>query len=47
MALEEALQGAYVVRSCRDGKEAQEVMRIFKPDILVLDLMIPGVDGLG
>lgn len=47
MALEEALHGAYIVRSCHDGREAQGMLQTFKPNILVLDLMMPGVDGIG
>lgn len=45
-ALAEALQGSYYVRVCKDGQEALSVLRSFRPDILVLDLMIPGLDGI-
>lgn len=45
-ALEEALQGVYYVRTCRDGKEALSLLRSYKPDILVLDLMLPELDGI-
>lgn len=45
-ALKEMLQGAYLVRTCRDGKEALELLRSFKPDVLVLDLMLPELDGI-
>lgn len=45
-ALAEALRGSYELRICRDGIEALENIRGFKPDILVLDLMLPGLDGI-
>lgn len=44
--LAEALQGAYHVRTCKDGQEALAMLRSFRPDILVLDLMLPGLDGI-
>lgn len=46
LALAEALQGAYHVRICRDGKEALALLHTFVPDIFVLDLMLPGLDGI-
>lgn len=46
LALEEALQGAYYVRSCKDGQEALSLLKRYSPDILVLDLMLPGLDGI-
>ena len=45
-ALKDALQDAYHVRTCRDGKEALSLLRSFKPDVLVLDLMLPELDGI-
>lgn len=45
-ALKETLQGSYLVRTCRDGKEALDLLRSFKPDVLVLDLMLPELDGI-
>ena len=45
-ALTEALQGSYYVRSCKDGQEALSLLRSFSPDILVLDLFLPGLDGI-
>ena len=45
-ALAEELQGAYYVRCCGDGKEALSLLRSFGPEILVLDLMLPGLDGI-
>ncbi|MBE9080487.1 response regulator transcription factor [Romeria aff. gracilis LEGE 07310] len=33
-------------QSCRDGITAMERFKIFQPDLIILDLMIPGLDGL-
>lgn len=46
LALEDALQGVYYVRSCKDGQEALSLLKSYCPDILVLDLMLPGMDGI-
>ncbi|MGA7614064.1 MAG: response regulator transcription factor [Thermoanaerobaculia bacterium] len=35
-----------VVAECRNGEEALEAVRRFRPDVLVLDLRMPGKDGL-
>lgn len=45
-ALADALRGAYYVRTCSDGREALEQLRSYGPDVLVLDLMLPGLDGI-
>ncbi len=45
-ALSEALQGSYYVRSCRTGREALSLLRSFGPDILVLNLILPEMDGI-
>ena len=45
-ALAAELQGAYHVRCCGDGKEALSLLRSFVPDVLVLDLMLPELDGI-
>lgn len=45
-ALADALQGAYCVRTCRDGREALSLLRSYGPDVLILDLMLPELDGL-
>lgn len=46
LALAQALQGAYYVRSCQTGKEALSLLRSYSPDVLVLDLMLPELDGI-
>ncbi|MBW4526628.1 MAG: response regulator transcription factor [Phormidium tanganyikae FI6-MK23] len=33
-------------RACRDGISALQVLQEQKPDLIILDLMIPGLDGL-
>lgn len=45
-ALVEKLQDRYNVRACRDGARAQELLQVFAPDILILDMMLPGLDGI-
>jgi two-component system alkaline phosphatase synthesis response regulator PhoP len=35
----------YVVHAARDGQEALDLARRIKPDLIVLDLMMPRVDG--
>ncbi len=45
-ALAEALADAGQVRTTADGLEALDLFPGFDPDILVLDTMLPGMDGL-
>ena len=45
-ALKETLQDTYHVQTCRDGKEALSLLRSYRPDILVLDLLLPELDGI-
>ena len=46
IALAETLRGAYTLRECDDGVTALELMASFQPEVVVLDLMLPGLDGL-
>lgn len=46
LALADALQGTYCVHVCQDGKDALALLHSFHPDILVLDLMLPELDGI-
>ncbi len=39
-----ALEG-YEVRTCADGNEALEQVRQWRPDLVLLDVMLPGLDG--
>ena len=36
----------YAVQTAADGLAALKVARAFKPDLIVLDIMLPGMDGL-
>ena len=43
MALETT--GGFTVQVCSSGKEAIEKAPVFKPDIILLDVMMPKMDG--
>ncbi len=45
-ALAEALGGAYEIRFCHDGIQTKELIVSFDPDVLVLELALPGMDGI-
>ena len=38
--------GEYEVRICESGPEALSILPEFQPDIVLLDVMMPGMDGL-
>jgi len=40
-------KGGYAVVSCRDGQEALATAATAQPQLIVLDVMMPGLDGLG
>ena len=40
-------KGGYTVVSCRDGQEALAQAAGTLPQLIVLDIMMPGLDGLG
>src|SRR4029079_12189866 len=47
MIAREALQYQnYVVIEASDGNQAVELLRVHKPDLVLLDIMLPGMDGL-
>lgn len=39
-------QQGYLVKAAIDGNEGLALARTFEPDLLVLDIMLPGLDGL-
>lgn len=45
-ALADALGKNYIIRTCRSGDQALDLLHSFRPDILVTDLMLSGLDGL-
>lgn len=45
-ALANLMRSTYHVRICSEGSETLSMLHSFRPDILVLDLMLPGLDGI-
>lgn len=45
-ALTETLRGTCHIRVCYNGMQALEELRSYRPDVLVLDLMLPELDGI-
>jgi DNA-binding response OmpR family regulator len=45
MALAERLRGEYHIRITTEGNQTLEVLRSYQPDVLVLHLMLPRMDG--
>ena len=45
-SLANQLRGAYRIRVCQEGHQTLETMLSFKPDLVVLDMMLPGLDGV-
>jgi len=39
-------QDGFAVKTAIDGLSALEIARTFRPDLVVLDIMLPGMDGL-
>lgn len=44
--LAQSLSREFTIQTCGNGETAQQLLRSFSPDLLVLDLMIPGIDGI-
>lgn len=46
LALADHLRGSYVIHLSQEGHDTLEQLYAYRPDILVLDLMLPGLDGI-
>lgn len=46
IALADLMRGSYRIHTCFDGEAARQALLDFRPDVLVLDLMLPGYDGI-
>ena len=46
LALAENLKDQYIIRVCQEGYETLAMMASFKPDLMVVDLLLPGLDGI-
>ena len=45
MVLERALRKDYEIATASSGEEALEMLEPFSPDVVLLDVMMPGLDG--
>ncbi len=46
LALAGQLAGSYIIRCTQQGKETLEQICTFRPDVVVLDLMLPELEGI-
>lgn len=46
MVIAALAEDGYAVAAARNGAEALDRCRVFSPDVIVLDLMMPEVDGI-
>lgn len=44
--LAEQVGGIFRVRVCQEGNQTLDMILAFKPDLVVLDMMLPGLDGI-
>lgn len=44
--LVDMFRGRFQVLCCADGYEAQKCLPQFQPDVMVVDVLLPGIDGL-
>lgn len=45
-AVENVLRNEFEMQVCHDGETALELLHYFKPDVLVIHLLLPFKDGL-
>ena len=45
-SLADQVRGMYRIRVCQEGHQTLETLLSFKPDLVVLDMMLPGLDGV-
>ena len=45
-SLADQLRGVYRIRICQEGHQTLEALLSYKPDLVVLDMMLPGLDGV-
>jgi two-component system response regulator (stage 0 sporulation protein A) len=45
-ALAQTLESKFDLRICHDGLEAEALIRAYEPDVLVMDLTLPNLDGI-
>ncbi len=45
-SLADHARGAYRIRICQEGHQTLETLLSYKPDLVVLDMMLPGLDGV-
>ena len=45
-SLVHSLDREFMVQTCADGETARKMLLDFLPDLVVLDMMLPGVDGI-
>lgn len=46
ITLAQYLENEYQVKYCMDGKEALALLHSFQPDILLTEIVVPGLDGI-
>lgn len=46
LALAELLQDRYEISTCGAGDMVMDYVRLFQPDVVALDMMMPGLDGI-
>ena len=44
--LRDMFRGTFQVCCCCDGYEAQQILPQFNPDVMIVDVMLPGMDGI-